>query len=259
MPIRLIPASSGEPIKLDKPVLLLGRNPDCDVVLTNSRKVSRNHCLIATVDDKLFIRDLGSTNGVWINGHRVEREARIRPGDEVSIADLKYSVRQVERNGAAKPEKSAGKRSTGDEHDAGGRHVRKVGVAAPGSDQPVVIPDEDESFVVEASEPRLPRAQREQLRAAAEQVEANRDPEPDAASRSPSRSRDLELAEPLNLDEPIELDEIGALHAEPDVDGGSTGVVEAHNAEDSDNNDGDSDAWLPLVDDDDLPIVPFSD
>lgn len=58
MPIRLIPAAAGEPIKLDKPVLLIGRNPDCDVVLTESRKVSRNHCLIACVDDKLFIRDL---------------------------------------------------------------------------------------------------------------------------------------------------------------------------------------------------------
>ncbi len=151
MPIRLIPTSSGETIKLDKPVLLIGRNPDCDVVLTESRKVSRNHCLIACVDDKLFIRDLGSTNGVWINGHRVEREGRIRAGDVLSIADLKYNVKQVDRNGSAKPDKSgkpAPQQPVSDEHEAGGRRVRKVGIVAPpDGDQPVAIP-EDDSFII---------------------------------------------------------------------------------------------------------------
>lgn len=252
MPIRLIPASSGEPIKLDKPVLLIGRNPECDVVLTDSRKVSRNHCLIACVDDKLFIRDLGSTNGVWINGHRVEREGRIRSGDELSIADLKYAVRQVERNGAAKSEKPARRQSVSDEHDARGRRVRKVGASppAPDGDQPVPIPDEDDSFVVEASAPRLPRVRREEIEA-----EVRREAVPEKQPDPAGDSGVIELAEPLNLDLPLDLGDIDAASAgESDFDAEAS-------AEDGATPQGDvSDVWLPASgDDDDLPIIPLDD
>ncbi len=51
MPVRLVPVLPGKTIKLDKPVLLIGRNPDCDVILKQSRKVSRSHCLIACVEN----------------------------------------------------------------------------------------------------------------------------------------------------------------------------------------------------------------
>lgn len=106
MTLRLVPVDSGKTIKLDKPVLLVGRNPDCDVILDDSRKVSRLHCLLACVEKRVFIRDLGSTNGVWVNGHRVEREARMRVGDEVSFADLKYELVVVDEE-AERPRPSA--------------------------------------------------------------------------------------------------------------------------------------------------------
>ncbi len=257
MPIRLIPASSGETIKLDKPVLLIGRNPDCDVVLTDSRKVSRNHCLIACVDDKLFIRDLGSTNGVWINGHRVEREGRIRAGDELSIADLKYDVRQVDRNGSAKSDKSgkpAPQQPVSGEHEASGRRVRKVGISAPADgDQPVAIPEEDDSFIVEASAPRLPRVRRDEI--AAEHDESPREPVKEKAPESPAAdSGVLELAEPLNLDMPLDLGDVAAEDSsesaaadDPPLDDGATPQGDL------------SDAWLGSGDDDDLPIIPLDD
>ncbi len=257
MPIRLIPVAAGEPIKLDKPVLLIGRNPDCDVVLTESRKVSRNHCLIACVDDKLFIRDLGSTNGVWINGHRVEREGRIRAGDELSIADLKYAVKQVDRNGIAKPDKSgipAPQQPVSDEHEAGGRRVRKVGIAAqPDGDQPVAIPEEDDSFIVEASAPRLPRVRREELEA--ELDAARRERKRDHKSEPPAaESGVLELAEPLNLDIPLDL---GAVAAE---DSGESAAADEQPLDDGATPQGDlSDAWLGSGDDDDLPIILLDD
>lgn len=258
MPIRLIPASSGEPIKLDKPVLLIGRNPDCDVVLSASRKVSRNHCLIACVNEKLFIRDLGSTNGVWINGHRVEREGRIRAGDELSIADLKYTVRQVERPGRAAedgPEKVDAP-PVSIEHEARGRRVRKVGVAAaPDPDQPIPIPEEDESFVVEASAPRLPRVHRDDPSRAGDRPSPPPSSDSRPAAPQPAAEPEvLELAEPLNLD--LSDEAANASAGSPAV----SGVQDESSQDDGATPQGSfSDAWLPAGDDDDAPIIPLDD
>jgi pSer/pThr/pTyr-binding forkhead associated (FHA) protein len=90
MSVYLMPLEKGRPIVLDKAVVFIGRDPDCDVVLTRSRKVSRKHCCIAQVNDKLVVRDLGSMNGVRINGKRIRKESRIDFGDEVSVGDCLY-------------------------------------------------------------------------------------------------------------------------------------------------------------------------
>src|SRR5579872_1907583 len=63
MPAQLVALHDGPSILLDKPILLLGRHPECDIQI-DSRKISRRHCCIAQVDDFLVVRDLGSTNGV---------------------------------------------------------------------------------------------------------------------------------------------------------------------------------------------------
>jgi pSer/pThr/pTyr-binding forkhead associated (FHA) protein len=90
----LEPAEDGRRVVLDKAVILFGRHADCDVVLLRSRKVSRKHCCIAQVNDKYVIRDLGSLNGIRVNGNRVRKETRIRPGDEVTIGDVRYFLRE---------------------------------------------------------------------------------------------------------------------------------------------------------------------
>lgn len=90
MAIFLVPIEAGRPIVLDKAIVLIGRQADCDVVLTNSRRVSRRHCCVAQVNDTFVLRDLGSMNGVRINGRRVDTEARICLGDVVSIGDLGF-------------------------------------------------------------------------------------------------------------------------------------------------------------------------
>jgi pSer/pThr/pTyr-binding forkhead associated (FHA) protein len=82
--------SDGPDLQLDKPVLLLGRHEECDVQL-NSSKVSRRHCIIAAVNDRLVIRDLGSTNGVRINGNRQD-EGELHHGDELAIGNFRYRV-----------------------------------------------------------------------------------------------------------------------------------------------------------------------
>jgi predicted component of type VI protein secretion system len=90
MPAQLLALTGGEPILLDRPVMLFGRHPECDIQL-NSRKVSRRHCCIAQVNDYLVVRDLGSTNGVRINNERVV-EGRLKDGDELTIGNFRYQV-----------------------------------------------------------------------------------------------------------------------------------------------------------------------
>jgi predicted component of type VI protein secretion system len=91
MPAQLISLSDGPNILLDKPILLLGRHPECDIQL-NSRKVSRRHCCIAQVNKYLVVRDLGSTNGIRINDVRV-LEGRLKDEDELTIGNFKYKLR----------------------------------------------------------------------------------------------------------------------------------------------------------------------
>src|SRR5438270_8423116 len=90
MAAQLLSLSDGPSLLLDKPILLVGRHEECDIQL-NSRKISRKHCVIAQVDDVLVIRDLGSTNGVRVNGVRVE-DGTLRTGDELMIGNFRYKV-----------------------------------------------------------------------------------------------------------------------------------------------------------------------
>jgi predicted component of type VI protein secretion system len=114
MPAQLVALTDGPSILLDKPILLLGRHPECDIQI-DSRKVSRRHCCIAQVHDYLVVRDLGSTNGVRINGVRVV-EGRIRPGDELTIGSHRYQVQLDGVNGAGdKPPQKAKRQAAADD------------------------------------------------------------------------------------------------------------------------------------------------
>src|SRR6266478_463169 len=90
MPAQLLALNDGPSILLDKPILLLGRDLECDIRL-DSRKISRRHCCIAQVDDHLVVRDLGSTNGIRINGIRV-LEGSLKVGDELTIGNFRYQI-----------------------------------------------------------------------------------------------------------------------------------------------------------------------
>ena len=90
MPAHLLSLTDGPSIQIDKPILLFGRHEECDVQL-NSKKVSRRHCVVAQINDYFIVRDLGSTNGVKINGQRVA-EGKLVPGDELQVGSFKYQV-----------------------------------------------------------------------------------------------------------------------------------------------------------------------
>ena len=90
MPARLVALGGELNIAVDRSLVLVGRHPDCDVRLASTR-VSRWHCCLTEVGGEVLVRDLGSTNGVLINGRR-RTSGRPRTGDELSIAHLRYRL-----------------------------------------------------------------------------------------------------------------------------------------------------------------------
>jgi pSer/pThr/pTyr-binding forkhead associated (FHA) protein len=74
-------------------VKTLGRTARADFIL-DAALVSRLHCrLTADVSDQLVVEDLSSTNGVLVNGERVDRQV-LKPGDRVTIGRVDFEVVQ---------------------------------------------------------------------------------------------------------------------------------------------------------------------
>jgi len=90
MPVRLVALDEGPDILLDRAMVVVGRHPQCDARL-DSLRISRHHCCMTQDQNDVVVRDLGSTNGIRINGQRVE-VGRLRPGDELSIAHIRYRL-----------------------------------------------------------------------------------------------------------------------------------------------------------------------
>jgi hypothetical protein len=90
MSSRLVALDEGPDITLDRTIVVVGRHPACETRL-DSLRVSRHHCCMTQENGEVVVRDLGSTNGIRINGQRVEM-GRLRPGDELSIAHIRYRL-----------------------------------------------------------------------------------------------------------------------------------------------------------------------
>jgi predicted component of type VI protein secretion system len=104
MSARLLPLKSGAApiILLQRPVLLVGRHPECDVRI-DLPKVSRRHCCVALAYERVVIRDLGSRNGLRVNGQVVD-EAQLTHGDEVAIGPLIFRVDDPESASQSPPQ-----------------------------------------------------------------------------------------------------------------------------------------------------------
>ena len=87
---RLVALDDGPDIMLDCAMVVVGRHPACDARL-DSLRVSRHHCCMMQENGEVVVRDLGSTNGIRINGQRVEM-GRLKAGDELSIAHIRYRL-----------------------------------------------------------------------------------------------------------------------------------------------------------------------
>lgn len=78
-------------IAVTKPVQIIGRQTDCQIRIP-SASVSRHHCEVALRDGRPSVRDLGSSNGTYVNGKKVTQSDLVA-GDIVTVGDLIFSVR----------------------------------------------------------------------------------------------------------------------------------------------------------------------
>ena len=74
----------GEMIPL-KQATVIGRGLEADVRLIEE-KMSRKHCCLVVEDGVTYIEDLGSSNGTYVNGARIERQ-KLNDGDKIQIGD----------------------------------------------------------------------------------------------------------------------------------------------------------------------------
>ena len=72
--------------------MLIGRSRDCDITLDDPN-VSRRHAELRNEDGRWIVRDLGSTNGIKVNGRRME-DSILQPGDELQLglARLRFEI-----------------------------------------------------------------------------------------------------------------------------------------------------------------------
>jgi pSer/pThr/pTyr-binding forkhead associated (FHA) protein len=133
VPARLVALDEGPDIVLDRAMVVVGRHPQCDARL-DSLRISRHHCCMYQDQNDVVVRDLGSTNGIRINGQRVEA-GRLRPGDELSIAHIRYRL----DNGQTQDKTLADPRLDEPVRDAPGPSPLPLNAEAhlgPGSDSP---------------------------------------------------------------------------------------------------------------------------
>jgi len=84
--------SSGQTMPIPAGTLIIGREKDCEL-RSMSEFVSRHHCVVLHDEYSLRIRDLGSTNGTFVNDCRITNgETILLHGDIVSIGDLAFKI-----------------------------------------------------------------------------------------------------------------------------------------------------------------------
>jgi sigma-B regulation protein RsbU (phosphoserine phosphatase) len=79
----------GQEFPLEGQQWVMGRSPECDVVLEVAA-VSRRHAILSEEGGQFFVQDLGSRNGTYINGTRVGDRAPIRNSDQMLICDILF-------------------------------------------------------------------------------------------------------------------------------------------------------------------------
>lgn len=79
----ILGADAGKVFRIDKPRVVLGRGAGCDIQLTDS-EVSRRHAMLEIRGDEVSIRDLGSTNGTFVDGVKVN-QASLESQQEFSL------------------------------------------------------------------------------------------------------------------------------------------------------------------------------
>jgi predicted component of type VI protein secretion system len=83
--------SAGRSISIKRNKLLIGRAEECDV-RPLSEEVSRRHCAVIVGPAEVWVEDLGSRNGTFVNGDRIEAKTKVSDGDMIRVGSLELRV-----------------------------------------------------------------------------------------------------------------------------------------------------------------------
>lgn len=82
----------GMEIPLPMPQFLIGRDPRCNL-RPSSESVSKLHCAVVQRKEGVFVRDLKSTNGTFVNNDRIHGEVKVKDGDLIKVGPLVLAVK----------------------------------------------------------------------------------------------------------------------------------------------------------------------
>ena len=98
-PVRLQPVLDidGQRYSLNAPSIVLGRSSEADILIEDTG-VSRRHLEIRTADGATHAVDLGSTNGSYVNGHKVSGSTELTDGSTITMGRTKIIFRLLPDN-----------------------------------------------------------------------------------------------------------------------------------------------------------------
>lgn len=91
---------AGQEVTVGAQPVTLGRKPPATVVIDDLR-VSRQHTHLVVRDGKLYVKDLGSSNGTFVNDTKLSRETKLQPGDLVKLGSTVLKVTAAAEPAAA--------------------------------------------------------------------------------------------------------------------------------------------------------------
>lgn len=91
---------SAQNYSLTPPSVRVGRKPGCDLLLSHPT-VSGHHARFDMRNEELWLTELGSTNGTFVNGRRLVGEVQINEEDLIQFAEVAFRVRRNHRRAAA--------------------------------------------------------------------------------------------------------------------------------------------------------------
>ena len=121
------------PIRMNREIII-GRSSDLDMVLVEDM-VSRRHAKITSTDMEVYIQDLGSTNGTFVNGEKISR-SRLNEGDRVLVGTSIMKVVGADERSFSQTEAEARRRL-----EAGAQRQSTAGRPMSGVIEEIPLPD----------------------------------------------------------------------------------------------------------------------
>jgi pSer/pThr/pTyr-binding forkhead associated (FHA) protein len=122
------------PLRMNREIII-GRSSDLDMVLVEDM-VSRRHAKITTSEAEIFIQDMGSTNGTFVNGEKISGRARLAEGDRILVGTSIIKVVGVDANASQQSEAEARRRL-----EAGASRQSTSGRPMSGVIEEIPLPD----------------------------------------------------------------------------------------------------------------------